>query len=103
VWADGILVNPDGFPGDTSIGFGPLQTGTYMAKAWNGKTYSANAASFVVTEALVTGGLSTLATKTESSAFSGTKTYVDVVGTSAADDLRHADRLDRRAGRRRGA
>jgi hypothetical protein len=79
VWADGVLVNPDGFPGDTSIGFGPLQTGTYMAKAWNGKTYSANAASFVVTEALVTGGLSTLSTKTESSAFSGTKTYVDVV------------------------
>jgi hypothetical protein len=82
VWADGVLVNPDGYPGDTSIGFGPLQTGTYMAKAWNGKTYSANAASFVVTEALVTGGLSTLATKTESSAFSGTKTYVDVVGSS---------------------
>jgi hypothetical protein len=45
VWADGVLVNPDGYPGDTSIGFGPLQTGTYMAKAWNGKTYSANAAS----------------------------------------------------------
>jgi hypothetical protein len=32
-WDHGSLVNPDGYPGDTSIGFGPLMTGTYLAKA----------------------------------------------------------------------
>lgn len=81
IWADGVRVNPDGYPGDTSIGFGDLQTGTYMAKAWNGLTYSANAASFVATEALLT-GLTTLASITESPAFAGNKTNTVVVGSA---------------------
>lgn len=72
-WDHGSLVNPDGYPGDTSIGFGPLMTGTYLIKFRDATgNYSDNAASFVVTEALIT-GLTTIATVTESTAFAGAK------------------------------
>lgn len=78
-WEHGSLVNPDGYPGDTSIGFGPLMTGTYMAKACDSSgNYSATEASFVVTEALIT-GLTTIATVTESSTFTGTKSNVVLI------------------------
>jgi hypothetical protein len=81
-WNDGTLVNPDGYPGDTSIGFGPLTTGTYMAKAMDSSNnFSVNAASFIVTEAVLT-ALTTIATVTESPAFSGAKTNVANTGTA---------------------
>lgn len=93
-WENGSLVNPDGYPGDTTIGFGPLMTGTYMLKFRDSTgNYSSAAASFVVTEALLT-GLSTLATLTESTAFTGTKTNValidgglQLIGSTNWDDL----------------
>lgn len=75
-WDFGSLINPDGYPGDGSQpAVGPLMTGTYMAKAWNGKTFSTTEATFVVTEALIT-GLTTITTVTEAPTFSGTKTNV---------------------------
>ena len=81
-WNDGTLVNPDGYPGDTSIGFGPLTTGTYMAKAMDSSgNFSVNAAVFVITEAVLT-ALTTIATVTESPAFTGTKTNVANTGTA---------------------
>jgi hypothetical protein len=80
-WDNGSLVNPDGYPGDTSIGFGPLMGGTYMAKLWNGRTFSGTEATFVVTEALIS-GLATLATVTESPAFSGAKSNVAAVDSA---------------------
>ena len=81
-WNDGTLVNPDGYPGDTSIGFGPLTTGTYMAKAMDSSgNFSVNAAIFVITEAVLT-ALTTIATVTESPAFTGTKTNVANTGTA---------------------
>jgi hypothetical protein len=92
-WDNGSLVNPDGYPGDTSIGFGPLLTGTYMAKLWNGGNFSVTEATFVVTEALIT-GLTTLATVTESPAFTGAKSNVAAVdggiqldGTTLIDSM----------------
>ncbi len=94
-WNDGSLVNPDGYPGDTTIGFGPLMTGTYMMKFRDSSgNYSVTEASFVVTEALIT-GMSTLVTVTEHPAFSGTKTNVAVadgtnlqlVGATLWDDM----------------
>jgi len=78
-WESGSLVNPEGYAGSTTIGFGPLMTGTYLAKAQDSSgNYSVTAASFVVTEALIT-GLSTIATVTESPTFTGAKvnTFVD--------------------------
>ena len=81
-WNDGTLVNPDGYPGDTSIGFGPLTTGTYMAKAMDSSgNVSVNPASFVITEAILT-ALTTIATVTESPAFTGAKTNVANTGTA---------------------
>jgi hypothetical protein len=77
-WDNGSLVNPDGYPGDTSIGFGPLMGGTYMAKLWNGRAFSVTEATFVVTEALIT-GLVTLATVDEAPAFAGAKSNVAAV------------------------
>jgi hypothetical protein len=93
-WNDGTLVNPDGYPGDTSIGFGPLTTGTYMAKAMDSTgNFSVNAASFIVTEAVLT-ALTTIATVTESPSFSGAKTNVSVdsgalslTGTTLIDSI----------------
>ena len=78
-WDYGSLVNPDGYPGDTSIGSGPMMTGTYMLKFRDSSgTYSVTEASFVATEALIT-GMSTIATVTESTAFAGTKSNVAAV------------------------
>jgi hypothetical protein len=81
-WNNGALVNPDGYPGDTSIGFGPLQSGTYFAKFCDSSgNYSVNAASFVVAEALVA-PLSTTTSVTFDPAFAGTK-----VNTAVVDSL----------------
>ena len=78
-WEHGSLVNPDGYPGDTSIGMGPLMSGTYLAKARDSSgNFSVNASSFVVTEALIA-GLSTIATLTESPTFAGTKSNVAAI------------------------
>ena len=78
-WDYGALVNPDGYPGDTSIGFGPMMTGTYMLKFCDSSgNYSVTEASFVATEALIT-GMITIATVTESTAFTGTKSNVAAV------------------------
>jgi hypothetical protein len=93
-WEHGSLVNPDGYPGDTSIGFGPLMTGTYMAKAVDSSgNFSETEASFVVTEALIT-GLSTITTVTESPTFTGAKSNVAFVdagiqldGTTLIDSM----------------
>jgi hypothetical protein len=93
-WNDGTLINPDGYPGDTSISFGPLTTGTYMAKARDSSgNYSVNAASFVVTEAVLT-ALTTITAMTESPTFPGAKTnvYVDagtllLTGTTLIDAM----------------
>jgi hypothetical protein len=75
-WNDGSLVNFDGYAPDGTDARGPLQTGTYFLKFRDSSgNYSVNAASFVVTEALLT-GLSTLATITESPTFTGAKTSV---------------------------
>lgn len=93
-WDYGSLVNPDGYPGDTSIGFGPLMTGTYMAKFCDSSgNYSATEATFVATEALIT-GLSTIASVTESPTFAGAKSNVAAVdggiqldGTTLIDSM----------------
>lgn len=78
-WDHGSLVNPDGYPGDTAIAFGPLMTGTYMAKAMDSSgNVSVNAASFVATEALVT-GFTTIATVTESPTFTGARSNIAAV------------------------
>lgn len=79
-WDFGSLVNPDGYPGDgAQPAIGPLMTGTYMAKAWNGRNFSVTEATFVVTEALIT-GLTTMATVTESPTYAGAKSNVAAVG-----------------------
>lgn len=82
-WNDGALISPNGWPGDTEQITVPLPgTGTVMAKARDSTGhYSANAVSFVVTEALLT-GFTTQFTLTEHSAFSGTKTDVVVTGSA---------------------
>lgn len=93
-WDYGSLVNPDGYPGDTAIGFGPLMTGTYMAKFCDSSgNYSTTEATFVATEALLT-GLTTIASVTESPAFAGTKSNVAAVdggiqldGTTLIDSM----------------
>lgn len=78
-WNEGSLVNVDGYAPDGTDARGPLQTGTYLLKFRDSSgNYSENAASFVVTEALLT-GLSTLVTVTESPTFAGTKTNVVAV------------------------
>jgi hypothetical protein len=81
-WEHGSLVNPDGYPGDTTIGMGPLLTGTYLLKFQDapasGGNFSANAASFVVTEAVLQ-ALTGLVTVTESPTFPGAKTNVAAV------------------------
>lgn len=100
-WMSGCLLSPDGYPGDSSSFFVPLLGGTYMAKALDSSgNYSANAASFVLTEAHMT-GFNTLATATEHPAFSGTKTSValvdggiQLVGAALWDDLGALDSLD---------
>ncbi|MDD5297675.1 MAG: phage tail protein [Rhodocyclaceae bacterium] len=76
-WADGYVL--DDFAGDSVGALLPLITGTYMAKARDSSgNYSANAASFVATEALVS-GWTTVSSIDQAPAWSGTKTNVVVV------------------------
>lgn len=77
-WNDGTLVNPDGYPGDTTIGFGPLMTGTYFAKFQDSEgNLSVTEASFVVTEALLR-DLTSLGFVDFHSTFAGAKTNLVV-------------------------
>jgi len=78
-WEQSIIL-PDGkFNGDATSAFVPLATGTYYAKFIDSTgQYSATPASFVATESLVR-GWSTVATSTQHTAFSGSKTGVAVL------------------------
>jgi len=81
-WNDGSLIKAEGYPGDSIVVEGPLYPGTYMAKFQDSTgNFSAAEASFVVTEALLT-GFNTLATVTFHPAFDGTK-----VNTAAIDNM----------------
>jgi hypothetical protein len=94
IWNDGMLLSPDGWPGDSVSVFAPLMGGTYLAKFRDSSgNWSANAASFVLTEAHLT-GFTTLATVTEHPGFSGVKVNtaavdggVQLVGATLWDDL----------------
>ena len=91
-WNKGSLVNPDGFPGADTSGLGPLYTGTYMAKFRDSTGhYSDTEASFVVTEALIT-GLSTLTSVTYHPTFAGS--YSDVAVVDSALQLAPASTWD---------
>ncbi len=100
-WHDGCLLSPEGYPGDASSFFVPLLGGTYLAKAQDSTGHlSANAVSFVLTEAHMT-GFTTLATVTEHPTFSGTKMNVaavdsgiQLVGAALFDDLGLLDSVD---------
>lgn len=100
-WNDGSLLSPDGWPGDSVSVFAPLLPGTYMAKFRDSTgNYSTNAASFVVTEAHMT-GFTTLGTATEHPAFTGVKVNVaavdggiQLVGATLWDDLPAIDSVD---------
>lgn len=99
-WNDGSLLAPEGWPGDSESVFVPLLPGTYLAKFRDSSgNYSVNAASFVTTEALLT-GFSTLGTATEHPAYTGAKVNVAEVddaiqldGTTLWDDLGLVDSL----------
>lgn len=73
-WENAITL-PDGrVTGDSTQVFLPLATGTYFAKFIDSSlNFSTTAASFVATEALVT-GWTTVATSTQAPAFAGSKT-----------------------------
>jgi hypothetical protein len=76
-WEQSVVLEQ--FPGDAVSGFVPLATGTYYIKFRDSTGhYSDTAASFVATEALVT-GWTTVATSTQHTAFSGAKTDVVAV------------------------
>ncbi len=77
-WENGIIVEE--FNGDAVTGSVPLMTGTYLAKAMDSTgNYSTNAVSYVLTEGMVT-GWDTVATSTQHTAFTGSKTNTAVVG-----------------------
>lgn len=79
-FAQGVIVQE--LPGDAVSAFLPLSTGTYMAKFVDSTgNFSAAEASFVVTEALVT-GWSTVLTSTQHPGFAGTKTDCTVSGSN---------------------
>ena len=89
-WENGIIVEE--FNGDAVTGSVPLMTGTYLAKALDSTgNYSTTAASFVATEGMVT-GWTTVATTTQQTAFTGSKTNTAVVG--AALQLDSASTID---------
>lgn len=68
--------------GDAVAALLPLATGTYMAKFRDSSgNYSETEATFVATEALVT-GWTTVTTSTQHSSFSGTKTRCEVSGSN---------------------
>lgn len=78
-WTDGVIVEE--FNGDAVNGLVPLMTGTYLAKAKDSSgNYSTSAASFVVTEGMVT-GFTTVATSTQHATFTGSKTNTVVDGS----------------------
>jgi hypothetical protein len=75
-WADGIEV--ERVAGNLNSALVPLASGTYMVKALDSSgNWSVTEAQFAATEALLT-GFTTLSTKTEHTAFSGTKTNMVV-------------------------
>lgn len=79
-WEDGIVF--DTVPGSATGAILPLITGTYLAKARDASgNWSSAAASFVATEAVLT-GWTTVGTLTEHPAFSGAKT-----NTAAVDNI----------------
>ena len=89
-WENGVIVEE--FNGDAVNGSVPLMTGTYLAKALDSSgNYSTTAASFVATEGMVT-GWTTVATTTQQTAFSGSKTNTAVV--SGALQLASATAID---------
>lgn len=102
-WAGSVIL-PDGeMNGDATSAIVPLATGTYFAKFVDSTGhYSDTAASFVATEALVS-GWTTVATSTQHAAFTGAKTNValDVEaqaikldGVSLVDDWGDIDDLN---------
>lgn len=79
-WEEGVDVGE--FPGAALDGPLPLLTGTYLARAQDSSgNWAAGAASFAASEAMVT-GWTTVATATEHTTFSGTKTDLAVVGSA---------------------
>jgi hypothetical protein len=100
-WNDGMLLSSEHFPGDAVSFFAPLLPGTYLAKFQDSVgLYSLNAASFVLTEAHMT-GFTTLGTATEHPAFTGAKVNtaavdggVQLVGATLWDDLPNIDSVD---------
>jgi len=83
-WSGALILQE--FAGSSVSGTVPLITGTYLAKFRDSNgNYSATEATFVATEGMVT-GLTTLATITESTTFTGTKTSLVVsAGTLKLD------------------
>lgn len=84
VFANGVIVPPGstGIPGDAVSALLPLASGTYMAKFIDSTgNFSATEATFVVTEALVS-GWTTVVTSTQHSTFTGTKTDCTVSGSN---------------------
>lgn len=80
VWNNGVLLKS--FDGNSVSGVVPLVTGTYMAKAIDSTgNYSGSAATFVVTEGMVT-GFTTVGTQTEAPTFGGTKVNCTVAGST---------------------
>lgn len=76
-WENGIIIET--FPGNAINGSLSLMTGTYMAKALDSSgNYSAAAISVVATEGTVT-GWTTVATTTQESTFTGTKSNTAVL------------------------
>lgn len=79
-WNDGYVIEE--FNGDAISGIMALITGTYMIKARDSTgNYSANMASFVLTEGMIT-GFTTVGTSTQAPGFAGTKTNLSVVGSA---------------------
>lgn len=97
-WADGIPMLT--VPGNQTTALVGLATGTYMARAIDSTgNLSTGTASFVASEALVT-GFTTLATSTQHPAFSGTKTNTVVASSELKlanaglwDDIADVDAL----------
>ena len=79
-WNDGYVIEE--FNGDAVSGIMDLITGTYMVKARDSSgNYSANMASFVMTEGMIT-GFTIVGTSTQAATFTGTKTNLSLVGSA---------------------
>lgn len=79
-WEDGVIVQE--FNGDAVSGTLPLMTGTYLAKARDSSgNWSTTAASFVVTEGMVT-GFTTVASSVQHPAFAGAKSNTAVLDSA---------------------